>query len=254
MNFDIPGLPTRTAKPRAHGLTMVMDKGLSVRQAEDFASTAAPYVDFVKLGWSTSAFTGGLRDKLAVYRAAGLRVYLGGTLCEVFIARRAFDAYLSLLDTLQLDLAEVSDGSLDMRRDDKLAYIRRLAQRGTVLSEVGSKDAEKVLSAHQWASYVAEERQAGSQWVITESRESGNVGVYRSTGEVRSGLIDEILKKTPLEHVIFEAPKKEQQVWFVRHFGTNVNLGNIAPEELIGLETVRLGLRGDTFHTFWKEG
>lgn len=252
LNYVIPGLPERPAKPRPYGLTMAMDKGLSVRQAEDFAATAGAYVDFVKLGWSTSYLTGGLKDKLAVYRAAGLRVYLGGTLCEVFIARGAFEQYIRLLDELQLDLAEVSDGSLEMRRDDKLGYIRRLAQRGTVLSEVGSKDAEKVLSAAQWANYVAEERQAGSQWVITESRESGNVGVYRSTGEVRTGLIDEILKKTPLEHVIFEAPKKEQQVWFIQHFGTNVNLGNIAPDEVIGLETVRLGLRGDTFHTFFK--
>ena len=252
MNYSIPGLPERPAKPRTRGLTMAMDKGLSVRQAEDFCAVASPYVDFVKLGWSTSYLTGGLNEKLAVYRAAGLRPYLGGTLSEVFIARGAFEDFLRLLDTYQLDLAELSDGSLDMKRADKLGYIRRLAQRGTVLSEVGSKDAEKVLSAQQWANYVAEEHAAGAAWVITESRESGTVGVYRATGEVRTGLIDEIIKKTPLDKIIFEAPKKEQMVWFVQHFGTNVNLGNIPPEEVIGLETVRLGLRGDTFHTFLK--
>jgi phosphosulfolactate synthase len=253
-NYSIPNLPYREAKPRKAGLTMAMDKGLSVRQAEDFMSVAAAHVDIVKLGWSTSYATPHLREKLAVYAAAGVPVYFGGTLLEVFIARNAFEHYLKVLDEYDIRTVEVSDGSLDMKRDDKLALIRRLAATGrTVLSEVGSKDATKVLTAHQWVEYMKQELAAGSSWVITEARESGNVGVFRATGEVREGLIEQIAKDIPLQQVLFEAPKKEQQVWFIKMLGTNVNLGNIAPEEVIGLETLRLGLRGDTFFTFLKQ-
>ncbi len=254
-NYEIPQLPARSNKPRTRGLTMAMDKGLSVRQAEDFISVGAAYVDFIKLGWSTSYVTPHLKEKLAVYKAAGIPVYFGGTLLEVFIARNAVGDYIRLLDTFGIDTVEVSDGSLTMSREEKLGYIRRMVAAGRkVLSEVGSKDAEKVLTAHQWVEYIKQEMQAGSSYVITEAREGGNVGVFRNTGEVRGGLIETILHEVPhaAERVLFEAPKKEQQVYFIKLIGTEVNLGNIAPEEVIGLETLRLGLRGDTFHTFLK--
>lgn len=253
-NYEIPQLPERSRKPRRAGITMAMDKGLSLRQAEDFVSICADHVDIVKLGWSTSFVTPHLVEKLAIYRKAGLNVYFGGTLFEVFLIRNAFDDYLRLLDTYQMTHVEVSDGSMDIEHKDKLAYIRRLAKDRTVLSEVGSKDALKVLKAPQWVRFINDELEAGSTWVITESRESGNVGMYRATGEVRGGLVETILEKVPgaRERVLFEAPKKEQQVYFIKQIGPNVNLGNIAPEEVIGLETLRLGLRGDTFHTFLK--
>lgn len=252
MNFDIPNLPSRTAKPRTTGLSMVMDKGLSIREAEDLLSVAAPCIDFIKLGWSTSYVTQGLRDKLALYRAAGIHVYFGGTLGEVFIARGAFDAYRRLLDDFGMTHVEISDGSLDMPREEKLGYIRRLAKDRFVLSEVGSKDATKVLSPTEWTQSIKAELEAGSSIVITESRESGNVGVFRATGEVRSGLIERILQEVPAEKLLFEAPQKAQQVWFIKLLGTNVNLGNIAVGDIVGLETLRLGLRGDTFSTFYK--
>lgn len=254
MNYAIPHLPARSQKPRTVGLTMAMDKGLSLRQAEDFMSVNAAMVDLVKLGWSTSFVTPHLSEKLALYRKAGMSVYFGGTLFEVFAIRGAFEDYLRLLDQFEMTHVEVSDGSMDMPHKDKLKYIQRLKASGrTVLSEVGSKDAEKVLAPHVWAQYLKRELDAGSTWVITESRESGNVGMFRATGEVRSGLVDRILHDVPQEKVIFEAPKKEQQVWFIHLLGPNVNLGNIAPEEVVGLETLRLGLRGDTFHTFLED-
>lgn len=252
MNYPIPQLPDRTQKPRTHGLTMVMDKGLSLREAEDLVQVAAHCIDIVKLGWSTSYVAAGLTEKLALYRNAGLNVYFGGTLAEVFIARGAFEAYRKLLDDYQMTHVEVSDGSLEMPRKDKLGYIRTLAKDRVVLSEVGSKDASKVLTATQWTQHIRAELEAGSTLVITEARESGNVGVYRASGEVRSGLIERILQEVPAEKLLFEAPQKAQQVYFVKLLGTNVNLGNIATNEVIALETLRLGLRGDTFHTFLK--
>jgi phosphosulfolactate synthase len=211
---------------------------------------ASHCIDFVKLGWSTSYVAAGLKEKLAIYRKAGLSVYFGGTLCEVFIARGAFDDYRKLLDTYEMTHVEVSDGSMDMTRKAKLGYIRTLATDRYVLSEVGSKDATKVLTAVQWTQQIKGELEAGSSIVITEARESGNVGVYRASGEVRSGLIERILQEVPAEKLLFEAPQKAQQVYFVKLLGTNVNLGNIATNEAVSLETLRLGLRGDTFSTF----
>ena len=252
MNFVIPNLPSRDLKPRKSGVTMVMDKGLSLRQVEDLLSIGADYIDMVKLGWCTSFVTPLLKEKLAIYRKAGIPTYFGGTLLEAFVARKAFDQYRKLLDQYGMEYVEVSNGSIDLTNDEKLNYISTLAKNFTVLSEVGSKDASKVLAPYIWVESIRSELEAGSKWVITESRESGTVGVFRSTGEVRSGLVDEILHEIPADKLIFEAPKREQQVWFIKLIGTNVNLGNIAPEEIIGLETLRLGLRGDTFHTFLK--
>jgi phosphosulfolactate synthase len=250
MNFDLDQIPERTAKPRQAGITRVMDKGLSLRETEDFLSVASSYVDLVKLGFGTAYVTPNLKEKLALYSEAGIATYLGGTLFEAFIIRNKFDDYRRLLDQFGFQYAEVSDGSLDMPHDIKCEFIRQLAKDYTVLSEVGSKDAEVIIPPYKWIALMKSELEAGSWKVIAEARESGNVGIFRSTGEVRSGLIDEILTQIPGEKILWEAPNKPQQVWFIKLLGPNVNLGNIAVSEIIPLETIRLGLRGDTFFDF----
>lgn len=250
MNFNLSSLPDRTAKPREAGLTMVMDKGLSLRDVESFLETSSNYVDIVKLGFGTSMITPKLEEKLAIYRSAGVPVYFGGTLFEAFVARNQFDDYLRLLDKYKLTHAEVSDGSIEIAQDEKCEYIRKVAEVVTVLSEVGSKDAEKIIPPYKWIKMMESEIQAGVWKVIAEARESGNVGIFRGTGEVRSGLVEEILTAIPQEKILWEAPQKSQQVWFIKLYGANVSLGNIAPNEVIPLETLRLGLRGDSFHFF----
>jgi phosphosulfolactate synthase len=250
MNYSLNNLPERTIKPRQIGYTMAMDKGLSLRQTEDFVSNCADHVDIVKLGWATSYVTPHLKEKIKVYKDAGIPVYLGGTLFEAFIIRNQFDDYRKLLDKYDLQFAEVSDGSIDLDHDKKCDYIRKLTPQVTVLSEVGSKDADKIIPPYQWIELMQKELEAGAWKVIGEAREGGNVGLFRSSGEVRSGLVQEILTKIPFEKIIWEAPQKAQQVWFIKLLGANVNLGNIAPEEVIPLETIRLGLRGDTFLHF----
>jgi phosphosulfolactate synthase len=250
MNYDLKNLPERTAKPRQYGYTMAMDKGLSIRQAEDFVSTCEDHVDIVKLGWATSFVTPNLADKLKVFKEAGLPVYFGGTLFEAFVIRNQFDDYRRLLDKYDMSFAEVSDGSIDLDHDKKCDYIAKLSEQVTVLSEVGSKDADKIIPPYMWIELMQKELDAGAWKVIGEAREGGNVGLFRSTGEVRSGLVQEILTKIPFEKIIWEAPQKAQQVWFIKLLGANVNLGNIAPEEVIPLETIRLGLRGDAFLHF----
>lgn len=250
MNYTLTQLPDRTVKPRQNGLTMVMDKGLSLREVEDFLSTSAQHADIIKLGWATSFVTPNLKEKIAIYHAAGLPVYLGGTLFEAFVVRNRFDDYRKLLDEFELDYAEVSDGSIDMNQDEKCDYIRQLATQVTVLSEVGSKDESKIIPPYKWIQLMKSELEAGAWKVIGEAREGGTVGLFRSSGEVRQGLVEEILTQIPAEDILWEAPQKEQQVWFVKLLGANVNLGNISPSEVIPLETIRLGLRGDTFTHF----
>jgi len=250
MHYFLTDIPERTQKPREKGYTMAMDKGLSVRQAEDFISVCGDYVDIVKLGWATSYVTPNLDEKLNVYREAGIPFYFGGTLFEAFIVRNQFDAYRKVLDKYNMPFAEVSDGSIELDHDLKCEYIQKLKGQVTVLSEVGSKDAEKIIPPYKWIELMQKELDAGAWKVIGEAREAGNVGLFRSTGEVRSGLVQEILTKIPFEKIIWEAPQKAQQVFFIKLMGANVNLGNIAPEEVIPLETIRLGLRGDTFDHF----
>ena len=247
-NFLLNQIPERTQQPRDNGLTMVMDKGLSTREASDFLSMCKDYVDTVKLGFGTSYLSPNLQEKIELYHQAGMKVYLGGTLFEAFVARKQFNEYLEVLDKLSLKCVEISDGSLIMDHDEKCAYISTFAKRGfTVLSEVGSKDAAKIIAPYKWINLMQKELSAGAWKVIAEAREGGNVGIFRGSGEVRSGLIEEILTKIPGESILWEAPQKSQQVWFVKLLGENVNLGNIAPNEAIPLETVRIGLRADTF-------
>ncbi|WP_420155398.1 phosphosulfolactate synthase [Siphonobacter sp.] len=250
MNYHLNQIPERTEKPRQSGLTMAMDKGLSIRQAEDFLDVAADHVDIVKLGWATSFVTPKLKEKLKVYKEAGIPVYFGGTLFEAFVVRGQFDDYRRVIDEFGLTHAEVSDGSIDMPQDEKLQYISTLSKQVTVLSEVGSKDEAKIIPPYKWIQLMNAELAAGAWKVIGEAREGGNVGLFRSSGEVRQGLVEEILTQVPAEHIIWEAPQKAQQVWFVQLLGANVNLGNIAPNEVISVETIRLGLRGDTFSHF----
>lgn len=250
MNYTLSLLPERSAKPRQHGLTMVMDKGLSLRQTEDFIEVGAAFTDMVKLGWSTSLVTPHLEEKLALYRSAGIPYYFGGTLFEAFLIRNQLEDYIRLIDRYKLDYVEVSDGSLTLEHDQKCALIRRMSQYATVISEVGSKDTTKIMAPYKWIALMQAELEAGSWKLIAEAREGGNVGLYRESGEVREGLVDEIMNVVPSEKIIWEAPLKSQQVWFIQLVGANVNLGNIAPNEIIPLETTRLGLRGDTFFDF----
>ena len=249
-NYFLKDLPERTMKPRNGGLTMVMDKGLSVREAEDMLSISGDYIDIVKLGWATSYVSANLKEKLHVYRQAGIPFYFGGTLFEAFIVRGQFEDYRKVLDKYEIPIAEVSDGSIELPHDEKCEYIRILSQQVEVLSEVGSKDVEKIIPPYKWIELMQAELDAGASKVIGEARESGTVGLFRSSGEVRSGLVQEILTKIPFEKIIWEAPQKEQQVWFIKLLGANVNLGNISTNDVIPLETLRLGIRGDTFDFF----
>ena len=248
--YNITDLPNRPAKPRDRGLTHMLDKGMSVRQAEDGLSVAAEYIDVAKLGWGTAAITPDLQRKLDVYQSADIPVYFGGTMFEAFFLRDQLDTYRRLLDDLSVEYLEISDGSVSMAQADKLAAIRTFAQDFRVLSEVGSKDANNIMPPYKWVEFIQAELEAGSWKVICESRESGTAGLFRPNGEIRSGLVDEIVARVNPKDIIFEAPNKMQQVWFIKHQGANVNLGNIAPEEVIPVETLRLGLRGDTLFTF----
>lgn len=250
MNFDLNHIPDRTPKPRDKGLTMVMDKGLSFREAEDFLEVANNYTDIIKLGFGTSFVTPNLSKKLALYREAKVPYYFGGTLFEAFIIRNQFDDFLRLIDTFKLEYVEVSDGSINLPLQEKCNYISTLTKHCKVLSEVGSKDANIIYAPYQWVQFMRAEFEAGAWKVIAEAREAGNVGVFRSTGEPRMGLVAEIIHELGSEKIIWEAPQKSQQVWFLKTQGCNTNLGNIAPNEVIPLETLRLGLRSDTFTHF----
>ena len=247
MNTHLSHLPERTQKPRNHGLNMIMDKGLSTRQAEDLIELNADRVDLLKLGFGTSVITPNIKEKVKLYQDNGIEVYCGGTLFEAFYIRRAVDDYLRFIDDLGLNCLEVSDGSMVIQESDKCELIHKLSKNYKVLSEVGSKEAGILISPTKWTSMMSQELEAGSWKVIAEARESGNVGIYRPNGSAHTALIRKILAKVSLDDILWEAPKKAQQVWFIQQFGANVNLGNIGPSDVIPLETLRLGLRGDTF-------
>jgi phosphosulfolactate synthase len=247
MNFELPHIPQRGEHPRQVGLTMMMDKGLSWRQAENFVDCSAHLTDVVKLGFGTSFVSKDLQRKIDIYKEAGLKVYVGGTLFEAFIARGMFDEYRRLMDKFKLNTCEVSDGSIVIPHDKKCEYISTLAKDYTVFSEVGSKEAGILISPSKWIKMMQNELKAGSWKVIAEARESGNVGIYRPNGTAHVALVNKIISKVKVENILWEAPQKSQQVWFIKQFGPNVNLGNIAHNEVIPLECLRLGLRGDTF-------
>jgi phosphosulfolactate synthase len=244
---DLLELPERSAKPREQGVTHVIDRGLSVADVDSMIEVAGPFVDIVKLGWGTALRTANLDQKLARYRQHEIPVVLGGTLTEIAIAQDRLEPLINWAQELGLRHFEISDGTIALEHDRKLELIERLARDFVVLSEVGSKDDTGAITPpYRWVEMMRRELDAGAWKVIAEGREAGTAGIFRPTGEVREGLIGEIVHDIDPARIMFDAPNKHQQVWFVRRFGTDVNLSNIAPTDVLALETLRLGLRSDT--------
>ncbi len=250
MNYTLPFLPERGSKPRKKGIAMVMDKGLSYEQARNMVNATGHLIDYVKLGFGTSIATNGLRDKINFYHQSGIKVYLGGTMFEAFIIRDMFDDYVNLLNKYDLRTLEVSDSAIALDHDKKCDYISKLAEDYEVLSEVGINDSDIVLDREYWIDEMNKELSAGSEMVIAEAHESGTSGIFNKDGTANQGLIDDIRKHIPIDKILWETPQKFQQSWFIKQFGADVNLGNIAPDDVITLETLRLGLREDTFFDF----
>jgi len=250
MNIKLPFFPERTEKPRVTGLTMMMDKGLSTCEAGCFVEAAGDFTDFVKLAFGTGIFAKNIEAKIQVYRQASIRVHFGGTLFEAFIVRNQFDEFRRFLDKYKMEVVEISDGSMTIPHEQKLEYIRKLSAQATVLSEVGSKMQGVVIPNDEWVSQMKSELDAGAWKVIAEARESGTIGIYHSDGSADKELIALLDREIGHDRILWEAPNKNQQVWFIKQFGANVNLGNVATGEIIALESLRLGLRGDTFFDF----
>ena len=250
---DFLNLPGRPAKPRAQGITHVIDTGLSTPQAAGLMASAADYIDMVRLGWGSAYVTRDLRDKLDAYRGAGVPVMLGGTLTELAWLRGCVDSLADWLRELGVEHVEVSSGTVAIPEEEKLAMIGRLAQDFTVFAEVGEKDPTAIMAPYRWVKSIRDAFEAGATQVICEGRATGDAGMYRPDGEARTGLIDEIVHELDSERLIFEAPLKHQQVWFIENLGPAVNLGNVLPEDVISLETLRLGLRADTLKLFHGE-
>ncbi len=248
--LDFLTLPERTCKPRESGLTHVLDKGYSLEQVRQFMEVARDYVDIIKLGWGTAYVTPNIKQKVDLYQSFGVPVCFGGTFFEVCLRQNKLDEYLAAVRGFGMECLEISDGTIAMREEDKLDLLRRLSKEFRVLSEVGSKDADVVIAPYKWVDSIKRELEAGAWKVITEGRESGTVGIYQPGGEVKEGLLDEIAIAVNTDDLLFEAPIKSQQAWFITQFGANVNLGNIPPEEVISVETLRVGVRGDTLLHF----
>jgi phosphosulfolactate synthase len=243
-------IPERSAKPRERGLTHVIDRGLSVAEVDGLLEVAGACVDVVKLGWGTALVSANLQAKLERYAAHGIPVMLGGTLTELAIRQGRMEGLIDWLRELGLRHVEISDGTIALDADYKRSLIERLSGEFVVLAEVGSKDADFIMAPYVWVEQIQRDLDAGAWKVITEARESGNAGIYRADGEPRTGLIDEIAHAVDPERLIFEAPLRPQQVWLLKRFGTECNLGNIAPDDVLSLETLRLGLRSDTVERF----
>ncbi len=240
-------LPERQDKPRDKGVLMMMDKGLSLQEVSNIIEVGGHLIDYAKLGFGTSVVSNNVKEKVKLYRDAGIKVYLGGTLFEACFIRNELAAYEKFIDHLEVDAVEVSDGSMEMDHDEKCRMITRFAKDRIVLSEVGAKEADVITDSKIWVHHIQAELEAGSSLVIAEARESGNVGIYKNSGKADDDLINAILSHVPAHKILWEAPLKPQQVWFIKLLGHDVNLGNIAPADVIPLETLRLGLRGDTF-------
>jgi phosphosulfolactate synthase len=232
----------------------VIDRGLSIAEVDGLLEVAGESVDIVKLGWGTALVSENLKPKLDRYAAGGIPVVLGGTLTELAIRQGRVEGLVAWLHELGLRHVEVSDGTIALEPEVKSALIGQLAGEFTVLSEVGSKDSDFIMAPYVWVEQIERDLQAGAWKVIAEARESGTAGIYRADGEVRTGLIDEIAHAIDPDRLIFEAPRREQQVWLLHRFGTECNLGNIAPDDVLSLETLRLGLRSDTVERFAPGG
>jgi phosphosulfolactate synthase len=256
MNFTLSKIPLRTTRPRDTGITMVSDTGLSLAETARLLSVASPYIDIVKLAFGSAVVTPLIEEKIKLYKTFQIPVYFGGLLFEAFIIRNQFNDYVQLLEDYGISMVEVSDGNIDILHQTKCDFIRQLsAQKRIVLSEIGSRDKDKVTVTppYKWIELIKAELDAGSQYVIAEAKETGEEGLYRNSGEVREGLVEEILTKIPAEKMIWEAPRHEQQLYFIKLLGANVNLGNIEPKEVIALEATRIGLRSDSFHFFLQD-
>ncbi len=253
MNLKLPYLPERTSKNRDSGLTMMMDKGLSLIEAESFVQSSAEFTDLIKFGFGTAIINNQLKEKIKVYKKAGIKPYFGGTLFELFIIRGMYEEFRKFVLEAGLEYVEVSDGSILLDHNEKLEYIQKLSKDFTVLSEVGSKVKDVEIPPDEWVNFMKAELAAGAWKVIAEARESGTIGIYNSDGSANTFLIDDIVEHVSVENVLWEAPNKTQQVWFIKLLGANVNLGNIASNEVVALEALRLGLRGDTLFDFLPE-
>ncbi len=244
---DLLELPHRSEKPRDQGVTHVIDRGLSVAEVDGLIEVAGASVDIVKLGWGTALKTGNLEPKLERYRQHGIPVVLGGTLTELAIAQDRLERLVEWVKELGLGHFEISDGTIALDHERKVELIARLTEDFVVLSEVGSKDDTGAITPpYRWVEQMRGELDAGAWKVIAEGREAGTAGIFRPTGEVREGLIGEVVHEIDSGQILFDAPNKHQQVWFVRRFGPEVNLSNIAPHDVLALETLRVGLRSDT--------
>ena len=242
-------------KPRERGITHVIDRGLSLADVDGLLEVAGPIVDIVKLGWGTALVSANLKPKLKRYAEHGIPVVLGGTLTELAIRQGRVEGLTAWLHELGLRHVEVSDGTIALDPVTKTGLVSSLVASGfTVLAEVGSKDTDFIMAPYVWVEQIERDLKAGAWKVIAEARESGTAGIYRADGEVRTGLIDEIVHAVDADRLIFEAPKREQQVWLLHKFGTECNLGNIAPDDVLSLETLRLGLRSDTVERFAPGG
>jgi len=250
---DFLPLPERPPKPRAKGLTHVIDTGLSAGEVDGLLHQAAAHIDTVRLGWGSAYVTADLEAKLEAYREHRVPVMLGGTLTELAWRYTQIDALCDWLDELAIECVEVSSGAVPIPAADKLALIERLAARFTVYAEVGEKDPDALMAPYRWVQLIRDALDAGATMVVCEGRATGNAGLYRPDGEARSGLIDEIVHEVDRSKLIFEAPRKHQQVWLIERYGGDVNLGNIPPAEVLSLETLRLGLRADTLARFHGE-
>ncbi len=247
MKVNLPYLPNRSVKPRESGITMMMDKGLSLREAEAFIESSGDFTDLVKFGFGTALITARVTEKVRLYKSGGLIPYFGGTLFELFIVRNMFDEYRRFVTDCGLEYLEISDGTIRIDHEEKLKYIKKLSEDFTVISEVGYKVKGVELTSAEWVRNMQSELDSGSWKVIAEARESGTIGIYNADGSVNSLLITDITDHISPEKIIWEAPNKNQQVYFISLLGANVNLGNIATNEVVALEALRLGLRGDTF-------
>jgi phosphosulfolactate synthase len=236
----------RAVKPRPQGLTHVLDKGLSVRALESLVETAGAHIDILKLGWGTAYVSQGVKAKVAICEDAGIRLCPGGTLFEIAVLQGKLREYIRWLDQLEIRHIEISNGATAITPEEKARHISELSGGFFVISEVGSNEPDRAVVPSDWVTGIHSELEAGASFVIAEGRESGTVGLYGPNGQVRNDLVDAIVSAAPSEKVIFEAPRKDQQAWFIRRLGTNANLGNIAPDEVVALETLRLGLRADT--------
>ena len=249
-NYIINDLPERAKKPREEGLTMVIDKGLSISEVHNLMENCGEYIDYAKLGWGTSYVTTHLQEKINAYKAANVQPYLGGTLFEIMVAKNQLDTYKKIIEDYKLEYIEISNGVVPIPLEEKCKYIEEMKDFGHIFSEIGSKQEDHIIGVDEWVYSAQEELKAGSEKIIGEARESGITGLFRKDGTAKEDLIHGILDKIDREKIIWETPLKGQQTWFITLLGANVNLGNITPSEAVSLESMRLGLRADTFYHF----